>query len=490
MPTNRTQRFMRGAFLSGASVFFSMVALLAVGKMITNAPALDQADVGVFMLLLLCADFLNIANNFGLWVALPKLLGAAEPDRQRRIVRAALGCQGVISLALAAAILTAWRFFPGLRSLPDNPDGHTLFPYLWLLPPLFVAGTFRDNVMAALAGLNRYGARAWGIVASASLQVALILAFVWWGQGGLVTLSLCMLTAYGAAFLLMYMALPVGRIPTLDWKAYRSSIRFSLPLYANSLLNFFFQRFDSLMVAAFLGLDRAAVYEIAKRFPMLLSRTLGTLQVPFLPNLSELLARGQRAAAARLLNQALMLSVFFGYLGVLLVVTVQEPLVVFLFSPEYLDATAVMGLLMTAICLAVQAGLMGLTLIALDRPGLVTRTNVIMAVIAVGLNAALLPRLGLLGGGISLTVAAGFSAVMQTIHVRRLGLAVDLLMLGKMQTFMAVAGVLAVIGGTPPWRGVALVLFVGLSFSFNAPHPRELLALGAALLPGRGRRNA
>jgi len=487
---SRTQRFMRGAFLSAASVLFSMLAMLAVGKMVTNAPALGKTEVGVFMLLLLGADFLNIANNFGLWVALPKLVGAAAPAEQCSIIRASFGCQTVVSLALAAALLLTWRLFPGLEALATNPDWRAMFPYLWLLPPLFLAGTLRDNAMAALAGLNRYGTRALGIAASSFLQATLVFSLVWWGGAGLVTLSLCMFGAYGTAFLLMHASLPFGRAPSLDWATYGKCVRFSLPLYANSLLNFFFQRFDSLMVAAYLGLEQAAVYEIAKRFPMLLSRTLGTLQVPLLPSISELIAQDRREAAARLLNQALILSVFFGYLGVLFIVTIQEPLVGLLFNIDYLGAASVMGLLMTAICLAVQAGLMGLTLIALERPGLVTRTNALMAIIAVALNAVLLPKLGIAGGGISLLAAAAFSATMQTGHVRRLGIAVDLAMAVKMHVIMVTAASLAILGGTPVWRGLAMVFFVGLSFSFGAPHPRELLSLVRTILPSRRTREA
>jgi len=71
--------------------------------------------------------------------------------------------------------------------------------------------------------------------------------------------------------------------------------------------------------------------------------------------------------------------------------------------------------------------------------------------------------------------------------VRRQGIAVDLWLIAKVLGFLAVAGALAALGGTPAWRGLALVLFTGLCFSFNAPHPRDLFALAATLLPrGRG----
>lgn len=480
---NDRQLLARGAFLSGASVGVSMVALLVVGKIITST--LPQHAVGLFMLILLTADFLNLFSNLGLYVSLPKLVGAALSEEEAdNIIAADLTWQVLVSVTLGALLLVVWRFVPSPDKLLQDQTWTAVYPYLWLVPPLFVVGALRDTVMAALAGLNRYGLRAVGIIVASLLQVTLVFVVVWWFEGGLVPLCLAMLASYAIALLLLCAALPVGRRPSLNWAMYSMSVRFSFPLYINSLLNFFFQRLDTVVVTALLGVPQMAIYEIAKRFPTLLSRTLNALLVPFLPNISSLLARGRAQDAAGLLNRALALTVFFGNVGVLGLVLLQEPLILLLFTPEYLPATEVLGLLVTGICLAVQAGILGQTLIALNRPFVVTIANTGMALLSLLGSFMLLPYLGLTGAGIAWVAATGFCAAFQTFHVLRLGVGLDWQTYLKAQSFMLFSGLLLYYGdGSILWRIIALVMYTALCFTSGIVTLRQLTRLMNALLP-------
>ena len=142
-PSSRMASMVRGGALSGIAVFMSMAALLAVAKMLTNA--LPQAQAGYFFLLLLCADFLNLACGLGLNVSLPKLVAGAEGDTRPRIVAANLTGAGLVGLCVAAAFLLLWLMGPPPGWAPYAETARGIWPYLWLAAPLFLTGFLRDR---------------------------------------------------------------------------------------------------------------------------------------------------------------------------------------------------------------------------------------------------------------------------------------------------------------------------------------------------------
>lgn len=481
---SRTRLVLQGAALSGGSVFFSMAALLVVAKIFTNR--LDPSDVAVFALLLLCADFLNLAGTFGLGVSLPKIVGAAAPDRQGRLVRANLSGQIVVSLMLGVLIwgLWAWRPFP--EGWPGDPDWRRLILFAWLLPPLFITGALRDTAMAALAGLNAYGRRAAGLTAASLAQMTLVFLLLWVWDGGIAALTLATAFSYGLGVVWYFASLPAGRGFRLDWRVYAASVRFSVPLYLNNLLTFFFQRFDTLLVLLLLDAPSVALFEMAKRIPMILARVLNALLVPFLPNLSALIASGDDVSAARLLNRAVALSAFTGYLTALAVMAVREPLLIVLFNEDYLPAAPVLGALMAAICLTVQTGLMGQSLIALGKPHLITVINAGLAVLSVALNLVLIPRFGLMGAGFAAVVSILFGFVCQAACVHRIRLRLEIrACLMPQMAFLAALVFLHWAGEGIILRAIALPVFVALSLTFRVVDAALLRDIRNALRPDR-----
>ncbi|MBI2434644.1 MAG: oligosaccharide flippase family protein, partial [Candidatus Hydrogenedentes bacterium] len=353
---SRKRLLIQSAFLSGASIFVAMAAMLVVGKLVTTLPPMA---VGLFVLLLLWSDFFNIASSFGLTVALPKLVAAAPEEEKACLTHDVLGVQAVLLLVVALLVMAFYVALPLQAVLINKPDVAVFMEVLWLLPLLFIGGALRDMLMAMLAGLGRYAGRAGGIVVAALAQVLLILGLVLARQATLTSITLATAASYALAAAWLYALLPEKRVPHLSITQYRSAVAFSWPLHANSLLTFVYQRFDTMLVTAMLGISAAAVYDMAKRIPALLSRVLGAFLVPFLPNVAELLAQEDRERARRLLNRALILTSCLGYLVTLATVVVQEPLLLLLFNKDYLAAAPVLGLLLTATCLGVQAGIMG-----------------------------------------------------------------------------------------------------------------------------------
>jgi O-antigen/teichoic acid export membrane protein len=474
---NTRSQLLRGAALSGGSVLFAMAALLVVGKIATNA--LTPAEVAAFALILLVSDALNLLGSLGLPVALPKLLAAAPtPAAARATAYAGLAAIAVLCTLLALPVLLAAALnAPGVFS-PGSP-WQTAWPHLGWIAPLLVAGALRDTAMAALAGLHRYGQRALGIVASAAAQIVLAVAAVVAYRGGLPALLAATALAYALAVAWLLWSLRDVAAQRPARTAARDAVRFSLPLYANSLLNFVFQRVDTLLLALLLG-DPApvAIYEMAKRLPMVLSRALGALLVPFLPAMAARLTTGDRTGAARLLDRSLALTAFLGFGATFAAVLVQEPLLLALFSPEYLAATSVLGWLLGVMTLAILTGLFGQTLIALGKPGWVTGINVGTALLSVALNLLLIPRWGIAGAACAAAAAAGFSYAAQAFAVHRIGVPVSPRSSVLPVAFAGIAAMLLWGSGVGiVARGLAGAGFLAACFLAGVVRPAELRGL-------------
>lgn len=392
--------FARGAALSGFSTAVALVSLLAVGKM--AALALPPEDVAFFMLVLLAADAMNLLSNFGLFASAPKLVAEQPTARERGgVLTSMLTGQGAVSLvaafAMAIAAFVSW-------------DHRTL---LLVAAPLGVLGAFRDTLLAGLAGLHRFGAHTIASVVLSAGQAIAVYLLVWKSDPSVDGLLVAVLLAQclGLGLLLALTGPSLQGMPS--GRSYLSSVRFSLPLWFNTLLNFGFQRFDTVLVTSALGLPATAVYEIAKRFPQTLSRVLNSLLLPWLPTVTSLIAQGRHDAAARALGMVLCVITWLGYLGVLVAVALAEPLVLLLASPQYLAAAPLLGWLMTGIHFAVQAGVFGQTLIALGRTAPVTFANIVQAAVSLALTYMLLPQLELMAPAYAWCVAAGLSLLLQ-----------------------------------------------------------------------------
>lgn len=447
---NSTANLIRGVILSGGGMLIALAGGVVTLKLITNTPSLEESDIGIYVVLLTVSEFLLIICNLGMRAALPKMLGGAPQDERTRLIGASLWYQGASCVALLAIVLPVWLLLrnPGLISV--NPMWLYAYPYLWVVPILVLASSYREVLLAILAGLHRYALRAGGPAVLTVTQLALIVILVWLLRGHVTVLLLTTVAAHAAAAVYLYAAMPQRVQPRRDWTAFRGVVVFAWPLHANALFGFVFQRLDTLFVGAMLGPAAAGLFELgAKKVPQYATGVLTAALVPYLPSLSERLARNDRAGAGRLLDQSYSVFAFLGYAAVFAVIVVREPLIRLLLSEEYLAGSGVLPWMMIASSLTLQSGVMGYTLVALNRPHVITAVNVGVAFVSVALNAWLIPRYGMMGAGYAAIVSGAASHILQSWYVRRSGLPLSVpVFLRPQVVFLVCVAPLAVFGGS------------------------------------------
>ncbi len=473
----------RGALLSALSVCISMAALLITSKLFTNA--LDRETVGIFALLLVTSDFIIYASGMGLAASMPKLVAEADIAKRRRIIGSALAGQLVILLTLGAITLLVQLVVRHPEQFTKDPAWLGVHACLHLLPPLFIIGGLRDVILAMLAGLDRYTYRAAGIALASLAQVALVYVTVWRMGGGLVALALAMAASYGLALALLWFGLGRNGRPLADWPVYRVSIRFSAPLYLNQVMNFFNQRFDTVLVSALAGVSYAAVYEMIKRLPVIVNRVMNALLVPYLPHISRLVSTQDHAEAGRVLYHAVGLSAFVGYGAALFLAALQKPVILLLFNKDYLSGADVLGLLLVAASLALQSGLMAQMLIALGRNIAVPLVNMAAMVVTILADLAVIPYFGMAGAAWVAVVASGFSFLLLAVCTHRAGIPVSARQCLKPLALLLLSAAPLYYGnGGLAWRLSAPVLFTLLCLAFGVVTLKQITALVKAMMPG------
>ena len=441
---NRTRQVLWASALSGGSVFVATAAVLALFKLATNH--LSMTEYGMLVLVQFWADALNILANLGLAVSLPRIVAAAPAEDRHALVAAALGGTTLVAASAVALLGTG-------MAVAFASGAPWVLLAAWVLP-LFFIGVLRDTALAALAGLHRYSSRAISLIVASVLSVGIAGVLVALGHASVGAFAAALVLGHALNLIWLFAALPRGA--RWQWNAprFRSTLRTSKALYHNQSLNFLYQRLDILLAERLLSIEAVSMLGAVKQFPVLLSRVIGALLVPLLPNLAALVATGEMATAAAVMNRALRLVGVLGYAAVLLSAGLAVPLLTLVSTKYYAIAAPLVLWLMTAMALAVQAGIAGQGLIALGRATLITRSNIAMAIVSVALNLACLPLFGYKGAGYSAVAATIVGAALQAAFVHRSGLRIAWRPLATIQgCFIVLCGAAL----TTPWPAHALV---------------------------------
>jgi O-antigen/teichoic acid export membrane protein len=180
--------------------------------------------------------------------------------------------------------------------------------------------------------------------------------------------------------------------------------RFTGPRAVASVAHLALQRVDVLLLASIAGLRAAAVYAVAGRFVALGQLANQAILLAVQPRLAELLGADDRAGANALYQTAtgwLILATWPMYLGTAVFATVYLGL----FGTAYRDAAPVVVVLALAMLAATGCGMVDTVLAMAGR----TSWNLANVVLALGVNLgvdlALIPRLGALGAAVGFAAA-------------------------------------------------------------------------------------
>lgn len=170
------------------------------------------------------------------------------------------------------------------------------------------------------------------------------------------------------------------------------------------------RRLAPLIVGWVLGPAPAGLFHVAQRVSAILARPAQLLRQSAYPELAKLVARNELKAVKRLVLRAGLVAAAGGLPVLLVLGALGAPILELVGGPEFTAAYGLLVLLGLARLIHLLGFPLGSALVALGRPGLALRVNLVIAVLFVPTLIGLLHAFGLIGAGLN-TVAFALMTV-------------------------------------------------------------------------------
>jgi O-antigen/teichoic acid export membrane protein len=375
---------------------------------------LGASDFGLFLLALSILQTARLFADLGLQDGALRFVALAEGRGDRaesaRVVTTVLRWSlatsliAAVVLMLAAPLLAQWFRQPALR---------WIIPILAVGLPLWTVGLVLRKVLQAFKRLVAIACLYSVIDPVIRIAVFIGCSLAGWRIGAALASHVL------AAAVILIGALVVlrprwpGGADRLRGRASRAILAFSIPLSLMQLAGLALQSADSLFLGYFTSAHSVGVYGAAERLAALGGMMLVAASMAFAPHATELYGQGRLEAIQRLYEQVTRWLIVLSLPIFALTVVFAGPLLA-LFGREFRDGWIVLVVLAVGVFVTVATGPAGDVVMMTGRSRVVLVVGILTSVLNVGLQWALVPRLGMLGAALA---TAGTFAVSNVTNV-------------------------------------------------------------------------
>jgi len=408
------RRFLGGTLYTGIGTGLRILSGIITTKVL--ATYLPPSEFGAVILIELVASFLRMVSGLSIGVAAIRTLTDADREEQRVIV------DTVVLFRLATVILVALVF------LAVQPWVYRLFgeePVEGLTLPILcftLALAYQTVLKQMLQGFFRFKEMAIIELGASLLNLALLALFLIVLDAGMLGAVWSRILAAGAASLFFYLFLPTRKGLAFRWEALWGMLRFSWPLQVNEILTFVFNSFGTLVVATVMTPADVALLSVAAKIPTNIRRLYESFRTVYFPNLSSLLAQGDRRRAQRMLNVTLRGVAFVMTLLTVLVLIFQREIILILYSEQYLGIGTLLILAMLGTTIGLIGNVLGNSTVAAGDPKAPAVSNIVNTAVTVVSNLTLVPLLGVLGAAWASILGRAITNPVNVWFLRRTGL--------------------------------------------------------------------
>jgi O-antigen/teichoic acid export membrane protein len=213
--------------------------------------------------------------------------------------------------------------------------------------------------------------------------------------------------------------------PGFDRATFRMLARFSLLKFANNVSTNTVMQIDKVLVGALLSLAAVGYYFVPLQLAQRLTTVVGAVAVAFLPAASALHGRADRERLVELYLRATKVVAVLGLPLASLLVVFAHPILQFWIDPHFADkATLTLQALAVGYGINIFSTIPAITSDSLGRPGVTAAFSVASAALNVCLSLLLIPRFGILGAALAITINSVVLVPYFLLYVHRHVLAV------------------------------------------------------------------
>jgi O-antigen/teichoic acid export membrane protein len=396
------------ASLAAAAIGFGLSILLTRG--------LGTVGLGTYALALLLPNTMVLLLEFGITYANVFHIGRGDVNA-REVMRANLWIWSfvtAIGLVAAGAII----YFKGAQWFPGIPTSMMIVA-VFSFPPNLLQFYCR-SILQGYQDFRRYNYLTIIVqLTTFVLSAVLILGF---GLGvgaalGAFFVGQVLSLLFTAIALAPYLrGAPKGEAREHWWTYGRSAVSYGWKQHLGAVAAFVNYRVDLFFVNLLISPATAGVYYIAIQLGesmWMISKVVSTV---LLPRLAELHGEEQTRLE---LTPLITRLVFCFTLAAAIVVGVLSPLIVRLWGPDATMAANVLLWLLPGIVMGAATRIIAYDFSARGKPIYNSYLSIIVMVINVAANLILIPRLGIIGGAISTTIAYTVNSVATAVLYRR-----------------------------------------------------------------------
>jgi len=352
------------------------------------ARILGAAGYGVFSYALSLAGFFTIFSDIGITAFLTRE-GSKGPEFRERFIATGFVTKLVLIAANSVVILLAAPL------LTKTPGVAELLPIAIIL---FAFDSIRDFTTGIARSLERMEIEA-SVLFIMNVSVLLL------GLAALFAFpnSFVLMCAYtvgsgiGMAFSLWKLRVHFKNIfSRFDLSVVKTLITEAWPFGVAGLLNTVMLNTDTIMLGWWRTPEEIGYYSAAQRIIMLLYLLPGFIAVSTFPTLARL-AKENAAAFRTVLEKALRAIFFMAFPLIAGGVVVADPLIRFIFGPEYAPTGPVLRILLFTFIVVFPGALIGNAIFSYNKQKYLIYAFTLGAFGNVALNALLIPRFGIEG---------------------------------------------------------------------------------------------
>lgn len=405
-PTSASSRHIRGSSLLLLGRIIAMVTNFVVQVLIVRY--LSTTSFGAFAYALSLVSLGETVVTLGIDRAVGRFLPIYEERREwsKLFGTIALVAGTILSLGLVLIVLVVGLAGTVGPSMVDSPLALSLIVILVVLAPIQAADAMFANVLAVFASPRAIFLRRFVLSPVLRLTVVGLLVL---GQFDVTFLAVGYVVtgAIGIgvyAYLLVRVLRQRGLLQHLDLRGLhlpaREILVYTVPLLSTDLLYVLMNTTDALLLGAFHGVDEVAAWRVVQPLGGLNQLVLSSFTLLFVPAAARLFVRGATGEMRGLYWQTAIWMAVSTFPIFIVTFAFAEPVTVALYESRYAPAAILLSLLAVGRYVDVALGFNGLTLRVFGNMRAIVAVNLFAAAVNLGLNLALIPRLGALGAAI------------------------------------------------------------------------------------------
>jgi O-antigen/teichoic acid export membrane protein len=405
------------AFTAVAGYFFKLYLARVLGAEALGMYALGMTVVGLAGVL---AGF-GLPQSTNRFVAVYAATG--ESEKLGRFLWSGLAVLLGANVVAGTAVLLLRFWIAGrVYHMPG------LAPYLYFFVIIMTAGTLSGFLGQALAGYKDVAKRT--IITSfvgQTVTIALTIALVTLGFGFKGYLAA---QVVGAGGVMVLLGLAVWRLMPREARSAaigvpaveREILSFSMALFGVQIVEFCLGQADKIVLGVYVNAREVGIYSVALALVAFVPLALQAVNQIFSPTIAELHARGDVELLARLFRSLVKWTLGLT-LPLATVMVLFAPSIMGIFGKEFISGWRVLAVGTLGQLVNCGVGSVGYLLLMSGHQRQLLRIQTIMAVVLVGTNLLLIPRIGLLGAAIA---SAGVTAVTNLWYLKEVGTSLDI----------------------------------------------------------------